>query len=290
MKRRFSIATVANTVFCSLVAFSCLLPVIHLAAMSLSNEDLVIFGQVSLWPKGFNLSSYEYIIENSAFWRSCMVTLLRLVTGVPLKLIVCVMAAYPLSKLDGSFRHRSLFVWLIFFTMLFNGGLIPWFIVINELKLTGSLWALILPCAVVPGNILLLLNFLRTLPGEVEDSALIDGAGRYRILFRIILPISKPALATLCVYAILEHWNAWFDGIILMNSPDRYPLMSYLYYTGETISFSQKSSAEIVDAAGMGRRTYRAAQVFISTLPMLAVYPFFQRYFTKGIVLGAVKG
>lgn len=290
MKNKVSVLTVLNAAFCTFVGLTCLLPIIHLLAMSLSSEDMVVFGRVGLLPVGFNLSSYEYIMNNEAFWRASGVTLIRLLLGVPLKVLVCILAAYPLSKFNSRFRGRSAFVWYIFFTMLFSGGIIPWFIVNNELKLTGTIWALILPCAVVPGNILLLLNFFRSQPQEIEESALIDGAGQYRILFRIIIPISKPAIATICIYSILEHWNAWFDGMILMNSPDQYPLMSYLYYTGEAISFSQRSSAELETMSEVGKRTYRAAQVFISTLPMLMVYPFFQRYFTKGIVLGAVKG
>ena len=290
MKQKVSVLTWLNAIFCTLVGITCLLPVVHLLAISLSTEDMVSFGKVSLWPVDFNLASYEYILNNTAFWKSFGVTAIRLLLGVPVKVLVCILAAYPLSKFNSRFRGRTVFVWYIFFTMLFSGGIIPWFIVINELKLTGTIWALILPCAVVPGNILLLLNFFRTLPQELEESALIDGAGQYRILFQIIIPIAKPAIATICVYAILEHWNSWFDGIYLMNSPDQYPLMSYLYYTGESISFSQRSSAELETMAEVGKRTYRAAQVFISTLPMLLVYPFFQRYFTKGIVLGAVKG
>ena len=290
MKQKVTVFTWLNAIFCSLVGISCLLPIIHLLAMSLSSEDMVVFGRVGLWPVGFNLSSYEYILNNEAFWRASGVTLIRLLLGVPLKVLVCILAAYPLSKFNSRFRGRSIFVWYIFFTMLFGGGVIPWFIVISELGLTGTIWAMILPCAVVSGNILLLLNFFRSLPQEVEESALIDGAGQYRILFQIIIPISKPAIATICIYSILEHWNSWFDGMILMNSPDQYPLMTYLYYTGETISFSQRSSAELETMAEVGKRTYRAAQVFVSVLPMLMVYPFFQRYFTKGIVLGAVKG
>lgn len=290
MKQKVSFFTWLNAIVCTVVGLSCLLPIVHLLAMSLSSEDMVVFGKVGLWPVGFNLSSYEYILDNEAFWRASGVTVVRLLLGVPIKVIVCILAAYPLSKFNSRFRGRSIFVWYIFFTMLFGGGVIPWFIVINELHMTGTVWALILPCAVVSGNILLLLNFFRSLPQEVEESALIDGAGQYRILFQIIIPISKPAIATICIYSILEHWNAWFDGMILMNSPDQYPLMTYLYYTGETISFSQRSAAELETMAEVGKRTYRAAQVFVSTLPMLMVYPFFQRYFTKGIVLGAVKG
>lgn len=290
MKQKVSLLTWLNAFFCTLVGISCLLPILHLLAISLSREDMVSFGRVSLWPVGFNWSSYEYILDNTAFWRASLVTLERLILGVPMKMLVCILAAYPLSKFNRRFRLRGVFVWYIFFTMLFSGGIIPWFIVVNELGLTGKIWALLLPCAVIPGNILLLLNFFRTLPPELEESALIDGAGQYRILFQIILPISKPAIATICVYSILEHWNSWFDGMLLMNSPDQYPLMTYLYYTGESISFSQRSSAELETMAEVGKRTYRAAQVFVSTLPMLVVYPFFQRYFTKGIVLGAVKG
>ena len=174
--------------------------------------------------------------------------------------------------------------------MLINGGLIPTYMIISRLGLIGSLWALILPSAVTVFYVMLLLNFFRGLPEELEEAALLDGAGQWTILVRIFLPLATPALATIAVYCSLAQWNEWFNGIIYMKTPSQYPLMSYLQATVLNVDMESLSAEEQMKMASIGTGTYQAAQLFIAALPMLCIYPFMQKYFTKGLVMGSVKG
>jgi len=177
--------------------------------------------------------------------------------------------------------------------MFFGGGLIPTYMVINKLGLLDSIWALVLPGAFSVWNMILLMNFFRGVPKELEEAAFLDGAGHVTTLFRIYLPISLPSLATLLLFTIIGHWNAWFDGILYMNSPSRYPLASYL--STLVISNSNKVSAnmtmeQIEQLSKISDKTVSSAQIFLAMLPILIVYPLLQRYFMKGIVVGSVKG
>ena len=177
-------------------------------------------------------------------------------------------------------------------TMLFSGGLIPSFLVVQKTGLMDSIWALILPGAVPVFNVILLLNFFRGLPKEIEESACIDGAGHYRILWKLYIPLSKPALATITLFCIVGHWNSWFDGLIYMNHTSNYPLQSYLQAvviaaSGVRLSINIQ---DVIDLQKINDRTLRTAQLFISMIPIFIVYPFLQKYFTTGIVMGSVKG
>ena len=213
--------------------------------------------------------------------------------GVGVNMLLTVMAAYALSKGRDAFRWRGAYSWFFIITILFNGGLIPWYVVISKTGLIDSIWALILPCALPVFNMIVLLNFFRCLPKDLEEAAFIDGAGHWTILWRIYIPVSKPALATVTLFCIVFHWNSWFDGLILMNRPENYPLQTYL----QTIIVNPDKFLKL--AAGgdysallafVNSRTSRAAQLFLGTIPILAVYPFLQKYFTKGLVLGSIKG
>lgn len=281
---------ICNTAFLVLMAVVCIMPMVHIFAISLSSNTLVTKGEVFFWPKDFTLRAYEYIVSNSLFWGSFRISVVRLVLGVALQVLVTLLAAYPLSKTDARFRGRTFWAWFVFIPMLFSGGVIPWYLVISRLGMTGSIWALILPCAVSPFYVLLMLNFFRGLPSEIEEAALIDGAGQYRILFQIYLPLSLPSIATIAVYSLLGHWNSWFDGLLLMNRPQEYPLMTYLQAMVVNIDRMNLSEQEIIRIAQLGERTNRAAQVFVATVPIMIVYPIFQKYFTKGLTIGAVKG
>ncbi len=178
------------------------------------------------------------------------------------------------------------------FTILFNGGLIPWYMTIKATGILDTIWALILPGAVQVFNCILLLNFFRGLPKGLEEAAFVDGANHVKILFRIFVPLSTPALATVALFTIVMHWNSWFDGMILMNSPDKYPLQSYLQTVVVKLNTSSFASIDPVQAKLLNQisdRTVKAAQIFMATLPILLVYPFLQKYFMSGIVLGSVK-
>lgn len=279
-----------NTVFLISVAIICLAPLIHIFAISLSANEMVTSGKVTFWPKKFTMVGYEYILENKLFWKGMYNSLIRVVLGLAVNLLFTVLAAYPLSKETSRFKQRTFYAWIFFIPMIFGGGLIPTFILVKDLKLMNSIWALILPGAVPIFYILLMLNFFRGLPNEMEEAALIDGASQWRILFTIYIPLSLPALATICVYAILGHWNSWFDGLIYLNDPNKYPVMTYLQTAVISIDFNKLTPEEIQKLSVLGDKTYKAAQIFLGSFPVLVTYPFFQKYFTKGLVLGSVKG
>jgi putative aldouronate transport system permease protein len=203
-----------------------------------------------------------------------------------------VLAAYPLSKTKEKVAGRSIYMGFFVITMLFNGGLIPSYLIVVKAGLIDSIWSLILPGALPVFSMIILMNFLRSLPEEIEESATIDGAGPMQILVRILLPLLKPALATVGLFSIVGHWNSWFDGIIYMNDTANYPLQSYLQTM--LLDFEQimlRSSTDYTQLlAMMNARTGRAAQMFLGAIPILVIYPFLQKYFTSGLVLGSVKG
>ncbi|WP_424768045.1 carbohydrate ABC transporter permease [Paenibacillus sp. sgz302251] len=288
--KRFDWFAAVNTTFLILVALLCVLPLIHIIAVSFSSSTAAAAGYVKLWPVDFTLASYEFTGGREGFWSSMLVSLKRIAIGTPLNLLLTIMIAYPLSKESKNFRFRLVYAWIFFMTMLFNGGLIPWYVTIKELGLLNSIWALVLPGAVPVFSIVLLLNFFREVPKELEESAVIDGASQWTTLWRIYVPISKPAIATLALFSMVDHWNSWFDGLILMGNPVNYPLQSYIQTIVIQQNFSSMSREDILNMAMISDRTLRASQIFLGSLPILAAYPFLQKYFVKGIVLGSVKG
>jgi len=276
------IFNVINSIFLVAVALFCLAPMVYMLAVSLSDNAQVVAGNVTFWPKKFTTATYEYLLGYQAFWKSMGISVVRTALSLVFTLTLTVLSAYPLSKSPKKFYGRSIFAWYFFIPMLINGGLIPTYMIISRLGLIGSLWALILPSAVTV--------FYVMLPEELEEAALLDGAGQWTILFRVFLPLATPALATIAVYCSLAQWNEWFNGIIYMKTPSQYPLMSYLQATVLNVDMESLSAEEQQKMASIGSDTYQAAQLFIAALPMLCIYPFMQKYFTKGLVMGSVKG
>ncbi|MFC4807684.1 carbohydrate ABC transporter permease [Paenibacillus sp. GCM10023250] len=272
-----------------LFSLSCVVPMIHVLSVSLSASSAVNAGEVTLWPVRATLKSYEYILNKSEYWTAMGVSIERVALGTFVSMLLTILIAYPLSKSKASFKHQPVFAWYLVVTMLFSGGLVPSFMIVKYTGILDSIWALILPGAVSVFNVLLLSNFFRGIPKEIEESAFMDGAGHYRILFRLYLALSMPILATLVVFIAVGHWNAWFDGLIYMNNQKNYPLQSYL----QTIlvqSNSQVMTQQYAKLMSMvSDRTIKSAQVFVASIPILCVYPFLQKYFISGIMLGSVK-
>ncbi|MFC4778241.1 carbohydrate ABC transporter permease [Paenibacillus sp. GCM10023252] len=286
--RGYRAFNVMNYVFLALAAVSCILPMIHILALSFSGSAAVNANIVTFWPIDFTMDAYYKTANNPAFLQSIGIAAQRVVYGVTISMVVTILAAYPLSKGSEVFRGRSVFAWFFIFTMLFGGGLIPFYWLITKLNMMNTMWALILPGAVSVYNMILLMNFFRNVPKELEEAALIDGAGDLRVLWSIFLPVSKPAIATLTLFSIVGQWNSWFDGLLFMTRPENYPLATYL----QTIVVQQDLSAiinNVGDLDKLTQRSVKAAQIFIGAFPVLVVYPFLQKHFTKGIVLGAVK-
>lgn len=281
---------ILNNIFLLIASLVCLLPIIHVAALSFSSNSAATAGLVRMWPVDFTLSSYNYVFKRVDFWKAMVVSLKRIVLGGGLNMILTIVVAYPLSKEKNKFRWRSVYVWLFFITMLFNGGLIPTYMVIRNTGLIDTIWSLTLPGAVPVFNVILLLNFFRQVPKELEEAAFIDGAGHWTTLWKIYVPTSVPALATLTLFTLVYHWNSWFDGLIYMNRPEHYPLQSYLQTVVIQRDLSLVGEDEWKTLSKISDRTVKSAQIFLGALPILTVYPFLQRYFVKGIVLGSVKG
>lgn len=281
-----------NYVFLTLLAVLCLFPIVNILAISFSSSAAVNAGSVTFWPVDFTLSSYKYILKNNQFMQSFGTSLLRVVLGVSVNLLFTILVAYPLSKEATAFRSRTVYAWIFVFTMLFSGGLIPGYLIVKEMGLLDSIWALIIPGAVPIFNVLLMLNFFRGLPKELEEASWMDGAGHLRTLWSVYLPVSMPSIATITLFALVGHWNAWFDGMIYMRSPEHYPLATYLQSILQQVSI-QTENITFEQAALLNQisdRTTQASQIFLSIIPILAIYPFLQRYFVHGLVVGSVKG
>lgn len=278
-----------NYLFLIALGLLCLMPFVNIIAVSFSESSAVVAGKVTFWPVGFTLKSYQYILNNAVFLRTFGNTLVRVIGGTLLNMLLTIMVAYPLSKDVAKLRARTVYVWIFVFTILFNGGLIPWYMTIKMFGLIDSPLALILPGAVPVFNVILLLNFFRNLPKELEESSFIDGAGHWTTMWRIYVPISMPALATVLLFTMVTHWNSWFDGMLLMNRVEHYPLSSYLQTVVIQMDFSHVKQEDVQMMGEISNRTSKAAQIVVGALPILLVYPFLQRFFVKGIVLGSVK-
>ncbi|MFD0711851.1 carbohydrate ABC transporter permease [Paenibacillus sp. GCM10027626] len=279
-----------NIVFLSILALVCILPLVHVLALSFSNNSSAAAGLVKLWPVGFTTSAYEFILRKPEFLNSIVVTLQRVGLGTVINLLLTLLVAYPLSKESSVLKFRTQYAWIFVFTILFNGGLIPWYMTIKWTGIMDTLWALVLPGAVPVFNVILLLNFFRGVPKELEESAALDGAGHWTTLWRIYVPLSTPAIATVTLFTIVGHWNSWFDGLILMKVPEHFPLSTYLQTILVHIDLTSMSGKDFEMLRDVSDRTAKAAQIFLGALPIVVVYPFLQRYFVKGIVLGSVKG
>ncbi|TLS49298.1 carbohydrate ABC transporter permease [Paenibacillus antri] len=281
---------VVNYTLLFFAALACILPLINVLAISFSAKAAAAAGYVKLWPVDFTLSSYQYALSKPEFLDGFFVSVERVALGFGVNMLLTVLTAYPLAKERTSFRTRHIYAWFFIVTMLFNGGLIPTYMTIKETGLLDSIWALVLPGAVPVFNVILLMNFFRNLPKEIEEAALIDGAGHWRILWQIFVPLSLPAIATVTLFTVVHHWNSWFDGLIYMNSPANYPLQSYLQTIIITPELNAVSGNELLDMNEVSDRTFKAAQVFLASLPVLLLYPFLQKFFMKGLVMGSVKG
>lgn len=271
-----------------LMTLCCLLPLLNTLAISFSNNSAVNANQVGILPVGFTLSSYKKLLEDNQFWRSAWISVLRVVLGTGLNMLMTILLAYPLSKSKNRFASRDIYMKLVIFAMLFNGGLIPGYIIVSKLHLLNTIWALVLPGAVPVFNVFLLMNFMKGLPEALEEAAVIDGASEWTILTRVVLPISKPGLATVALFCIVNHWNDYFQGLIYMRTPSKYPLQTYIQQL--TIDVSEITDPQqLIYFMTISTRTLNAAKIVVATVPLLVIYPFLQRYFVTGIVIGAVK-
>ncbi|MFS0723417.1 carbohydrate ABC transporter permease [Paenibacillus sp. 1P07SE] len=270
------------------VSILCILPMIHIFAVSLSGKSAAESNLVTFFPIDFNLESYARTFENDNFTNAIWTSVMRAVIGTVFSMAVTIMAAFSLSRSSVEFKARVFYVWFFLIIMIFDAGLVPNYLLIQQLGLINSFWVLILPGLVNVWNMILMMNFFRVLPKELDEAAIMDGASTFRILFSVYLPISMPAIATISLFTMVGHWNSWFDGMLYLRSQEQWPLATLLQTIVVVQDFS-KTGITPEDMAMLSNRSVKSAQIFIAMLPILIVYPFLQRFFVKGIVLGAVK-
>ncbi|MEO2212737.1 carbohydrate ABC transporter permease [Paenibacillus amylolyticus] len=284
---QFSTFQLINNLVMIMLAVMCILPFLHVLSVSLSSSAAVSANQVTFWPIGLNLGSYSKALEDTQLLRSLWISVERTLLSVTLGLLVTSMAAYVLSKGGGrnGIAGYKWFVGFFIVAMLFNGGMIPTYLVVTKIGLYNSIWALILPTMVNVFNIILIMNFFKALPKELEEAAFIDGAGHWKVYLRVMMPLSLPVMATVGLFTVVGEWNEWLSGQIYMK-PENVPLSTFLKAAISMPNIDIKNAEE---AAKFNALSLNSAQIFIGALPILLIYPFLQKFFAKGIVIGAVK-
>ena len=272
----------------TLMTLSCLLPLINMVAISLSSSNAVASNTVGLLPVELTFSTYEKLLNDSQFWASFWISVQRVVLGTLINMFFVITMAYPLSKSRLRFPAREIYIKIVIFAMLFSGGVIPLFMVVSKLNMINTIWALVLPSAVPVFNVILMVNFFKGVPVSLDEAASIDGASPLTVLVKIYLPVSLPALATIALFSIVNHWNDYFSGLLYMNKASLYPLQTYIQQLN--VDITQVTDAEqLKQLSTMSNRAFNATKIVVSTIPLLLIYPFLQKYFVSGIVIGAVK-
>ncbi len=279
-----------NTFICILIGIICIAPVVHILAISFSSIDAVYSNHVTFWPISFNLDNYTIVVRDAQFFRSYFITFVRAALGLSFGIVMTVLAAYPMSQSKFKFQARGIFVVFFMGTMLFDGGMIPKYLAVKQSGVLDTIWALILPCSLNTYFIILLMNFMKGLPDSITESAFLDGAGHFKTLTRIVLPLCKPSIATVSLFIIMLHWNSWFDGMVYITNMSLKPLQTYLRSVVIVDSTIGDSSMYLEDLiANATADGSNGAKIFLAMIPVLCFYPFFQKYFAKGIVRGSVK-
>jgi putative aldouronate transport system permease protein len=277
-----------NLVALSAVGLLALFPFLYILALSFSTPQDVMAGELLLLPRKPSLTAYKVVLAEPNIRMGLMNSVFRTIAGTALTLIATALAAYPLSRPQMPGRRK--FAFFILFTMIFSGGLVPTYLLIKGLGLIDNRMVYIIPGMITAFNVLVLKNFFQQIPESLEEAARIDGAGDFRILFRIFIPLSAPALATIALWTAVAHWNAWFDGMIYINSDAKRVLQVFLrQIVIENMANDMAHGIPHVDRSQFSAEAVKAAVVVVTVLPILALYPFLQRYFIKGITLGGTK-
>lgn len=288
-RKKIELLDVINYILLTLVCLAMVYPFLNVASVSFSSYNAYVNHPMMVWPHQFTVGAYKEIMKSAILWRSYINTIVITVSGVGIGIFLYILTAYPLSK--KVLKGRRTLMLLIIFTMLFNGGLIPNYYLMRSLGFLDSLAALVLPALLTGFNLILMKNFFESLPEELEEAARIDGASDPYILFRIVVPLSKPIIATLCLFAAVGYWNNFFNAIVYIRSNTKWPLMLYLREVIEGASaMAKNANAADLGEEMMTSETIKYATLILVMVPILCVYPFLQKYFVKGIMLGSVKG
>ncbi|WP_240777000.1 carbohydrate ABC transporter permease [Nonomuraea basaltis] len=276
-----------NAVILTGVVIVTLYPFINIIARSFSEERYIITGQVNLLPRGFNLTTYRIVVSDPMFWTNYRNTVVYTVVATVIAMVLTTCYAYVLSK--KHLKGRTFLIWVAVFTMIFSGGLIPQYVLVNGLGLTNSIWAVVLPNAISVFNLLVMKAFFENLPSDLEEAAAIDGLNTYGILWRIVLPLSKAVIATMVLFYTVSFWNSWFTAFLYLNEQELFPVTIYLRNLIAGATGAESAGAGLSDV-GQAASNIQSVTIMLTVLPILAVYPFVQRYFVSGVMLGAVKG
>ncbi|NIK80249.1 putative aldouronate transport system permease protein [Paenibacillus castaneae] len=296
-KRQFSIFNCLNYIFLTLFGLSMIYPFIYILVYSLNDGKDSMMGALYFFPRKFTLHNYAEVFDNARIWKAYQITLLRTVIGTFLHVALCTLMAYALSK--KTLPGRTFFTYYIFLPTIFSAGFIPYFITLQKLHLVNSFWVYVIPMLFSFMHIVILRTFLQGIPEELEESARIDGYGDLQIFLKIILPLSGPVLATISLFIGVTHWNDWFTGAYYVSNKDLIPvqtLLQQMLTEAESLSSSMQRAAQqggqtvSVNMAGATPESLRMALLVITVFPILCIYPFLQRYFVKGVMIGSVKG
>ncbi len=281
--------TVFNTVLLIVICLITLYPFITVIAQSFSSPGAVKAGLVNFWPVGFNVDTYEAVAKNEMFWRNYRNTVVYTVVGTTIAMVLTTTYAFVISK--HHLRGRGILIGLAVFTMFFNGGIIPNYVLISNLGLKNTMWSVVLPGAISVFNLLVMKSFFENLPKELEEAAQIDGLGWFGIFFRIVLPLSKAVLATMILFYAVQYWNDWFTAFLYIDQRELFPVTLFLR---NLIAGASTTASEGAAATGMSTEALsaniEAVTMILTILPILMVYPFVQRYFVSGVMLGSIKG
>ncbi|MFI7062105.1 carbohydrate ABC transporter permease [Kribbella sp. NPDC050124] len=283
----YRVFQVFNVAILLLVVVLTLYPFLNIVAQSFSSESAISAGKVNLFPVGFDTSTYQVVMNDAMFWRNYGNTVLYTVVATAISLVLTTCMAYVLSK--KHLRGRTFIIGFVVFTMFFNGGLIPNYVLVSQLGMKNTLWAVVLPNAISVFNLLVMKAFFENMPPELEEAAMIDGLTTFGILLRIVLPLSKAILATMMLFYAVANWNAWFGAFLYLDDKSLFPVTIYLrnMIAGAT---SGTSAGATGDDLTQIAASIKAVTMVLTVLPILCVYPFVQRYFVTGVMLGSVKG
>lgn len=293
--RKISFSQILINMFFAFFAICCIMPFVIAVSTSLSSELDIVENGYSLFPKNFDSTAYRYVfLDFHQMFRSFLVSVFVTVVGTALSVLIMAMIAYPLSRSD--YQYRNIIAVIVFFTMLFSGGLVPYYILVSRyLRLTNNIFVLILPTLVNGFHVIMLRTFFQTIPTGVIESCKLDGASEYRIFWQFILPLSKPALATVAFLGALARWNDWFTPMLFISKNELLPLQYMLHRIMTDLMFltqntSAAAAAQIGNMGGIPSETIRMAMMVVAAGPMLFVFPLFQKYLVKGMTVGAIKG
>ena len=287
---------IANTIFLSLISIISIYPLYYIVINSLNEGVDSLKGGIYLWTRAFTMFNYEYVLGNGVIQHAYLVTVGRTILGTILGLIVTGITAYGFSFKELPYRKNLMMLVLI--PMLFNGGLIPYYIQLAQLKLVDTFWVFIIPSMFNIWNMFVMMKFFSQIPLSLREAALMDGAGEMKILMSVILPLSKPVLAAIGLFVAVYHWNDWYTGAFFVNSSHLLPVQTYLQrlFEADSLGMITSNNAIIAEAATRGSQTsqmtvtsVKMAAVIIGTLPILCIYPFVQKHFVKGMLIGSVK-